>query len=75
MNNYNIDIGKIILNKLEEKERTLSWLAKKVNYDKSNLSKILKNSRYIYFELVFRISIALDEDFFIYGSEKFNEVK
>jgi hypothetical protein len=73
MNNYNIDIGEIILLKLKEKDRTISWLAKKVGYDKSNLSKILKNSRYIYYELTYHISVALEEDFFIYGSKKLNE--
>ena len=73
MNNSEIEIGKLILQKLKEKDRTIVWLAKKVGRNDSNLSKTLKNSRYIHVDLLFRISIALDEDFFLCYSKKLKE--
>ena len=71
----NVDIGDLILQKLKEKERTIAWLAQKVGCDDSNLGKTLKNSRYIYFDLLLRISKALDEDFFSYGSQKLKKTQ
>ena len=65
-----VDIGALIFKKLKEKERTVVWLAKQVGCDESNLRKTLKNSRFIYCDLLFRISVALEEDFFIYYSQK-----
>jgi len=65
-----VDIGALIFEKLKEKERTVVWLAKQVGCDESNLRKTLKNSRYIYCDLLFRISLALNEDFFYYYTEK-----
>jgi lambda repressor-like predicted transcriptional regulator len=73
MQNSEVDIGELILQRLKEKERTLAWLAKKVGCDDSNLRKTLKNSRYLYFDLIFRISIALEEDFFAYCSQKLKD--
>ena len=70
-----LPIGELIFQKLKEKERTLAWLAQKVGCDDSNLGKTLKNSRYIYSELLFRISIALEEDFFAYYSRKLKEMQ
>jgi len=69
-----IVIGKLIFQKLKEKERSLAWLAKKVGCDGSNLAKTLKNNRYIHSELLFRISIALDEDFFACYSQQLREM-
>jgi len=70
-----IDIGDLILQKLKEKERTIVWLAKKVGRDDSNLGKTLKNSKYIHFDLLLRISSALEEDFFAYGSQRVKEMQ
>ena len=56
MNKHNadiIDIGAIILEKLKEKERSVAWLARKIGKDKDNLNKTLKNSNFIYYDLVF----------------------
>lgn len=78
MNKHNadiIDIGAIILEKLKEKERSVAWLARKIGKDKDNLNKTLKNSNFIYYDLVFQISKALDENFFDYGTQKLNETK
>jgi len=70
-----LPIGELIFQKLKEKERTIVWLAQKVGCDNSNLAKTLKNSRYIYSDLLLRISIALEEDFFAYYSQKFEEMQ
>ncbi|MCL2289733.1 MAG: XRE family transcriptional regulator [Bacteroidetes bacterium] len=67
-----IHINHEILRKLEEKERSIAWLAKQVNYDRNNLRKILKNNRDIYANLLFRISLALEEDFFACYSKELN---
>ena len=69
-NHKDIDIGSLILQKLQEKERTISWLARQIGCDDSNLGKTLRNSRYIYIDLLSRISTALEEDFFVYCSRK-----
>ena len=68
-----IDIGKIILRTLDEKERNVTWLAKKIGGDESNLRKTLNNSRFVYYDLVYKISKALEVDFFVYGSQKLND--
>jgi len=70
-----IDIGSLIFQKMKEKERSIAWLAKKVDCDDSNLGKMLKGKRYIYPDLLLEISIALGEDFFTHYSQKFEDVK
>jgi hypothetical protein len=75
MHNDNIEICTLIFQKLQEKQRKIAWLAKQIDCDDSNLRKILKGIRYIYPDLLFRISIALEEDFFAYYSRKLNEIK
>ena len=69
-----LDIGELILQKLKEKDRNIVWLAKKVGCDDSNLGKMLKGKRYIYPDLLLLISIALEEDFFVYYSQKIKEL-
>ena len=59
--------------RLKEKEKNVTWLVNKINRDKSNLNKTLKNSQFIYYDLVYDISKALNEDFFAYGSQKLKE--
>lgn len=70
MSKHNIgtDIGQIILQTLKEKGRSIAWLAREIGCDRSNLRNTLKNSRIIYFDLIYKISKVLDEDFFAYGS-------
>ena len=65
-----IHINHLILQKLKEKERSISWLAKQVGCDSGNLRKKLKNNREIYPNLLLQISIALKEDFFAYYSHE-----
>jgi predicted transcriptional regulator len=70
MKKNDTQIGEQILQKLKEQSRSISWLAKKVDCDKSNLCKVLKNSPYMHYELIYRISQALNEDFFAYGTQQ-----
>ena len=59
----NIDIGHLIGKKLQEKERSIAWLAGKVCCSRTNLYKILKQKG-MNTDLLLRISIALEYDFF-----------
>jgi hypothetical protein len=43
MNTKRLDIGEIIRKWLKANERPIAWLARKVNWERSNLSKILNN--------------------------------
>ena len=72
--NSKIHIGKIIHSKLKEHNRSVSWLAKSIDYDPSNLCKILKQN-YISTDMLLRISNALNCDFFMYYSDYLNEDK
>jgi len=65
----NMHIGKQISLKLKEQERSVAWLARQLNCDDGNLGRTLKNSQHIHSELLLRISIALEEDFFARYSE------
>ena len=69
-----IHIGAFIHKKLEEKEHSVAWLARKINYDPSNLRKLLKQN-HIHSALLFRIADVLDEDFFVYYSQKLTDIK
>jgi hypothetical protein len=60
---------------LEEQERSISWLARKIGEDKDNLTKRLKSSPFIYYDLVYKISQVLNEDLFAYGSQKLNKIE
>ena len=71
----NIYIGKLIAEKLKEKERSIAWLARQVNCCDANLGRVLKNSKHIHSELLLRISIALEEDFFAYYSQELKETQ
>jgi len=64
-----IHIGSLISQKLKEQERSVAWLARKVNCDDGNLGRMLKNSQHIHSELLLRISFVMEEDFFSYYSE------
>jgi hypothetical protein len=69
-----VHIGKLIRQKLDEKDRSIAWLARKVNCDSSNFCKMLTRS-HINTQLLFHICIVLDEDFFAYYSEALKNVK
>jgi hypothetical protein len=69
-----IPIGEIIKQKLKENDRSISWLAKKVNLDSSNFLKKLNHNN-IELALLFRISAILQEDFFASCSKIFQGKK
>ena len=71
----NIHINHLILKKLKEKDRSISWLARQMRCDKDNLRKILKNNREVYPSLLLQISSVLDEDFFAFYSQIVAEEK
>ena len=70
----NIDIGALILQKLKENGQAVSWLAKKVNTDRSNFYRILKR-KHIDSQLLMDISRTLNFDFFACFSEYFRKIK
>lgn len=58
-----IDIGKLIQEEMERQERSVSWLARKLFCDRTNVYKIFKRTT-IDTDLLMRISVVLDCDFF-----------
>jgi len=68
----NIDIGALILRKLKENGQAVSWLAEKVNSDRSNFYRILKR-KHIDSQLLMDISRTLNLDFFACLSEHFRK--
>jgi hypothetical protein len=71
--NIEIHIGQRIKQKLADKKRSIAWLAGEVNCDRGNLSRTLK-CNHIHSELLFQISIVLEEDFFAFYSKKIEKV-
>lgn len=60
-----LHIGQLIKEELERQERTVSWFARKLYCDRSNVYKIFKRPT-IDTELLLRISVILNHDFFGY---------
>lgn len=58
-----IHIGNLIYEELKRQERNPTWLAKKINCERTNVYYILKQKS-INTDLLERISIALGVDFF-----------
>lgn len=56
-------IGTLIKVELERQERTVSWFARKLNCDRSNIYKLFRRST-IDTELLLRISTILHYNFF-----------
>ena len=61
--NQKIHIGSLIKEELQRQERTVSWFARKLNCDRSNVYKIFKRPT-IDTELLLRISQTLQHNFF-----------
>jgi len=68
------NIGTLILQKLKENGQAVSWLAEKVNSDRSNFYRILKR-KHIDTQLLMDISRVLNYDFFACFSEHFRNIK
>ena len=58
-----LHIGNLIKEELEKQERTVSWFARKLCCDRSNVYKLFKRST-IDTELLLRVSKILNYDFF-----------
>lgn len=67
-------IGKLIKEELKHQGRSITWLSQQVGYTRTNLYKIF-NRKWIYTDLLLKISHALDYDFFKYFSEYYNSEK
>lgn len=62
-----VPIGELIKAKLDEKGLTAMWLAEQIPCKRANVYKIFKKTS-IDTELLYRISIVLEFDFFQYFS-------
>lgn len=67
-------IGVLIKEELEKQERTVSWFARKLAYDRSNVYRLFQKES-IDTNLLSRISIILEHDFFSDLSEYYNQPK
>ncbi|MBO5685642.1 MAG: XRE family transcriptional regulator [Alistipes sp.] len=56
-------IGALIKEELERQERSVSWFARKLSYDRSNIYRIFQKES-IDTQLLQRISFILNHDFF-----------
>ena len=67
-----LPIGQLIKEELASQERTVSWFARKLHLDRSNVYRLFqKNS--VDTDLLGRISLILDRDFFEEMSSNFRE--
>lgn len=64
-------IGNLIKEELEKQERSVSWFARKLSYDRSNVYRLFQKES-IDTKLLSRISLILDHDFF---SDLSNHIK
>ena len=69
---YDLFLGQMIQQELKNQERTVAWLARKLNCDRTNIYDIFKR-RTIDTELLMRISIAMRCNFFARLSEMTDE--
>lgn len=69
-----IHIGKIIEEELHRQERTVTWLSRKIHCDRRNIYDIFSRSC-VDTDLLMRLSIALNTDFFSYFSVQLQQIK
>ncbi|MBE6196501.1 MAG: XRE family transcriptional regulator [Rikenellaceae bacterium] len=65
-------LGELIKAELEAQERSVSWLARKLSCDRSNIYRIFQKES-LDTQLLERISKVLNRDFFADLSTKFTE--
>ncbi|MDE7347713.1 MAG: XRE family transcriptional regulator [Muribaculaceae bacterium] len=63
LENEPIFIGKIIEEELRRQERTITWLSRKIHCDRRNIYDIFSRTS-IDTDLLYKLSIALNKDFF-----------
>lgn len=61
--NTDFHLGTLIRKELEKQQRTVTWLAKQINVDRSNIYDIF-DRRFVNIEILTRISRALGRNFF-----------
>lgn len=67
-------IGQLIKQQMEERHKTVVWLANKLSYSRTNVYKIYDKSS-IDTDVLLRISVILEYDFFhVYTQELENKV-
>ena len=64
-----VHIGSLIKKELERQERTVSWFARKLSCDRSNVYKLFKRPN-VDTDLLLRISVILHYNFFEMYQEK-----
>jgi len=69
---YSIHMGNLIKAELAKQERTISWFARKLYCDRSNVYDIFRRKS-IDTELLLRISLILNHDFFQDYSRLYDE--
>lgn len=67
-----VHIGKLIEEELHRQERTVTWFAKKLYCERTNVYNIFKRQS-IDTELLLRISVILNRDFFIYYQKEIED--
>jgi ParB-like chromosome segregation protein Spo0J len=60
--NVKIDIGKMIRQELDKQERSVNWLAGKIDCHRTTLLRMLKKTS-INSEILYKISVALKVDY------------
>jgi len=66
--------GEMIKAELQRQGRTITWLAKQLGYSRENMYKIF-NRKWIYSDLLLRVSVIMDCDFFRLYSEYYKNKK
>ncbi len=66
----NLHIGRLIKSELIRQGRSITWLSTQINCTRENLYKVFRRS-WIYTDLLFEISRALNHDFFKDCSEHY----
>ena len=68
-----LHIGQLIADELCKQERSRAWLAKKINCERSNIYDIVKRES-IDTQLLMKISVALNHDFFKYYCDSLKQI-
>ena len=67
-------IGKLVQERLKYEERSISWLARKIGCDRSNVYRIFERE-HLDSELLMKLSVVLDYNFFEVYAKMFGEMK
>ena len=67
-------IGKLVQERLNYEERSVSWLARKIGCDRSNIYRIFERE-HLDCELLLKLSIVLNFNFFDVYTKAYDEMK